>query len=663
MPTPTQIVNDALARFAAGEAIATTTPAVAPTPAPAPAAKRHRVSFPRPNGELYYARMLDATTHDVGLLRSARSDSLDECLFTLLHGVPGTGKALGLSTPVLTPTGWVTAGVIKVGDRMVGRDGQPTRVTAVYPQPVKPMYRITFSDGVQIDANAEHLWQVRHTERQNRTRPDECWLTLNTEQIVAHGVINSEGRKCWEIPMLTAPVEFAASDALPMDPYTLGVWLGDGNSIGSTHPSAGYKTTCKVDHAARVTTDLEILEAIGATALREKRGCWEGRIRVPNSFGLRRKRSHEKFIPAGYLTAAPADRLALLQGLLDTDGHSQQDRSAVQYSTTSPMLADGVTELVRSLGGLVTVTTKIPTFTYKGKRKEGKLAYSVMVKLPPHMAPFRLARKAEKYRAPTIPLLRRTIESIEPIADDVSVCFTVDAEDHLFVIDGYVVTHNSSMAEAAFPDLITVSGDGDTTTDDFVGSWVQNPDGTYEWVDGPLVVAMEAGQPLLIDEIALIDAKVMSIVYSAMDGRGEVRIKTNPARGIVRAAPGFYVVGACNPHAPGARMSEALLSRFSIHIEATTDYDLAKTMGVTAKAVTAAKNLEAKRHSGEVSWSPQMRELLAFKRTEARFSTGLAVANLIGSAPEDDRPIVADVLSRAFGVAATSLRQGVAALA
>lgn len=233
---------------------------------------------------------------------------------------------------------------------------------------------------------------------------------------------------------------------------------------------------------------------------------------------------------------------------------------------------------------------------------------------------------------------------------------TTLAENLYVLLFGAPGCGKSAGAEAAFPDLITISGDADTTPADFLGGWVQNPDGTFSWQDGPAVVAAENGLPFLIDEIALIDPKVLSCVYALMDGRGRLKVAANPQRAEVVAQPGFFVIGACNPHAPGARMSEALLSRFSIHVEVTTDYDLAKTIGVPAKAVTVAKNLATKAANGETSWAPQMRELLAFKRTAERFSVGLAVANLIGVAPEDDRAIVADVVSRAFGAAVANLR-------
>lgn len=224
-------------------------------------------------------------------------------------------------------------------------------------------------------------------------------------------------------------------------------------------------------------------------------------------------------------------------------------------------------------------------------------------------------------------------------------------------------TGKTAAVEAAFPGLITVPGDDDTDVDAFTGQWVQRPDGSYAWSDGPLVVAAEQGRPLFIDEIALINPKVLAVVYAAMDGRGVFGIPTNPQREPVVVRPGFTVVGACNPRAPGARMSEALLSRFTLHVEYTTDYDLMKEMGVHTKVVTVAKNLAAKRANREVRWVPQARELLAFRMAEERFGLDVATANLIGVAPETDRPVVADMVSRAFGSAVAPLRTGGAAVA
>ena len=208
----------------------------------------------------------------------------------------------------------------------------------------------------------------------------------------------------------------------------------------------------------------------------------------------------------------------------------------------------------------------------------------------------------------------------------------------------------TAMIEAAFgEELITVLGSGDTEVGDLIGGYVQTPAGGFEWVDGPLVQAAEEGKVLLIDEIGLVDPKVLAIVYGLMDGRRELTVTANPERGTVKAKDGFYVVAATNPNAPGVRLSEALLSRFSLQAEMTTDWSLAKKLGVPAPAVTAAQNLAKKQSSGEVSWAPQFRELLAFRDVSKSFGTKWAIGNILAQAPEMDRPIVADVFTRVFG--------------
>jgi hypothetical protein len=211
----------------------------------------------------------------------------------------------------------------------------------------------------------------------------------------------------------------------------------------------------------------------------------------------------------------------------------------------------------------------------------------------------------------------------------------------------------TALVEAAFNDqpggVYTVLGSGDTEVSDLVGGYVQTPSGGFLWEDGPLLKAAESGGVLLIDEIGLIDPKVLSIVYGLMDGRREYTVTANPERGTVKAKDGFYVVAATNPNAPGVRLSEALLSRFIVQTEMTTDWTLARKLGCPTPIVTAAQNLSKKQQSNEVSWAPQMRELLAFRDLSSTFGTKFAIANLLAASPELDRPIVADVFTRVFG--------------
>ena len=206
----------------------------------------------------------------------------------------------------------------------------------------------------------------------------------------------------------------------------------------------------------------------------------------------------------------------------------------------------------------------------------------------------------------------------------------------------------TALVEAAFDDVYTLMGTGDTEVADLLGGYIQTKDGGFEWRDGDLVRAAEEGAVYFIDEIGLIDPKVLSVVYGLMDGRQELNITANPERDTVKAKEGFYVVAATNPNAPGVRLSEALLSRFSIQVEMTTDWDLARQLKVPQRLVTAAQMLAKKQTNRETSWAPQMRELLAFRDIAELYGTKFALENLLAQAPEMDRPIVADIITRAY---------------
>ena len=233
--------------------------------------------------------------------------------------------------------------------------------------------------------------------------------------------------------------------------------------------------------------------------------------------------------------------------------------------------------------------------------------------------------------------------------DDVMVLRKARMDQQFILLYGAPGCGKTALVEAAYEQLYTIMGTGDTELADFIGGYVQTPTGGFAWEDGPLVKAAEEGVPLLIDEIGLIDPKVLSGVYGLMDGRKELTITANPERGTIKAKDGFYVIAATNPNAPGVRLSEALLSRFIVQSEMTTDWSLAKKLGASAQIVTVAQNINRRQVAGECGWCPQMRELLAFRDISKSFGTKFAIANLIACAPELDRPVVADVLTRVYG--------------
>ncbi|MEY9859781.1 nitric oxide reductase NorQ protein [Catenulispora sp. GAS73] len=218
-------------------------------------------------------------------------------------------------------------------------------------------------------------------------------------------------------------------------------------------------------------------------------------------------------------------------------------------------------------------------------------------------------------------------------------------------------TGKTSLIEAAFPDVVTIAADGDCAVSDFVGEWTQNPDGTYSFIYGPLVTAMTEGRVLFVDDATLAAPKVLSCLYPAMDGRKTITVKAHKGETIT-AAPGFFVVAAHNPNVSGAVLTEALSSRFALHVHVASDYQIAEELEINPKAVRVAKNLATQAAAGEVTWSVQLRELLAFAKVEKVLGTEAAFANLIGVAPESDRDTVAEVVATVTGTEAQRLSVG-----
>ena len=210
-------------------------------------------------------------------------------------------------------------------------------------------------------------------------------------------------------------------------------------------------------------------------------------------------------------------------------------------------------------------------------------------------------------------------------------------------------TGKTSLVEAAFEDLLTIAGDGDTTVGDLIGEYTQDDAGAYVFQYGPLVTAMTEGRALLIDDATLISPKVLAALYPAMDGRRQIQVKAHKGE-TIKAEPGFYVVAGHNPGVHGAVLTEALASRFSVQIQIGTDYDLALALRIDARVVRVARHLAHQVELGELGWAPQLRELLSHQRTEAVLGTKAALANLVGIAPLEDRDAVAAAVIKAAGV-------------
>ena len=365
---------------------------------------------------------------------------------TELFGDEGTGKAQPLEAGVLTPNGYRPIGDLRVGDAIIGADGQAHQVVGVFPQGEKAVYRITMNDGGSTECCDEHLWFTYGSNDVARGKPGKvrALSEIRSNLREPHGKYDS-----WRhhIPVV-APVAFVASaEPLPLDPYLLGLLLGDGCFRGAA------VTFNKPERDLWRAIETRLPEYDGLSPLTHNDGVRiigggerSETARRLEELGLLGKLSTEKHIPPQYLSASAEDRLALLQGLVDTDG-SVGNAGWVEYSTSSSHLAAGFMHLARSLGAIVSQTSRTPTYTYRGERRTGALSYRIGLQMRHGLCPVASEKNLARWK-PRAWTAHRSIVDVTYVGEKECVCIKTSAPDSLYVTDDFIVTHNTSLVFA-----------------------------------------------------------------------------------------------------------------------------------------------------------------------------------------------------------------------
>ena len=383
-------------------------------------------------------------------------------------GSAGSGKALVNGSCVLTEHGYVAIETLRIGDKVFGSDGLMHNVVGVFPQGKKRVYEVHFTDGSIVKCNDEHLWtyQTRCMRNKGHKQNKELWKTSTLREIIdnvpiVQNTVKTDKRNKNNkfdgiehnvfIP-IAKPLEFPEKE-LAIPPYTMGAMIGDG---GMTQNTSIFTSEDK-DVIERVNKELAILNCC-----LKKISKYDYRIvklddglsyrnifdNVIDYLGMRGKSSWEKFIPDDYLYNTCANRLELLKGIIDTDGY--YSRTQYDFSTTSEKLKNQVKFLAESLGCVVTERERVTHYEYAGEKKEGRKSYRLHIKCGELVEKLHFSQKREEQWKSSRWKARRAIEKIvETDQYEEMTCISVDSEDHLFLTDNCIPTHNTILAIAA----------------------------------------------------------------------------------------------------------------------------------------------------------------------------------------------------------------------
>ena len=344
------------------------------------------------------------------------------------------GNAQPLFSKVLTPTGWKLMKDIKIGDKLINPEGFDSEVKGIYYQGILDYYKITLSDGSSTFATSDHLWKIK-------SRNKNFYKIVNTAYIQNR---LGKTKRGISIATITNKFDLVSNKEITIDPYVLGLLIGDGNltknikfttgdselleNIKNIYPDCNFNKINRYDYQI-VTPDYSnnyILDYL-------------------KSLDLIGKCSYEKFIPENYKLGSYKTRLNLLQGLMDTDG-SVDKLGRMEFTSTSKQLTKDVLFLIKSLGGKASFEIRNNiTYTSPSRKtkKIAKTAYRLNNIRFESIVPFKLTRKVDKVHFNQNKDILY-VRSIEHIGKTECQCIKVSAPNQLYITDDFIVTHNTN---------------------------------------------------------------------------------------------------------------------------------------------------------------------------------------------------------------------------
>lgn len=365
----------------------------------------------------------------------------------------GLGKAELLTNKIRVPGGWKEMGEIQVGDYVIAADGNPTRVTGIYPQGITPIYSVKFKDGREVICSDEHIWRVIKRDRNILKEYDIMTKDLKRYMDDNPSTNNSDRRLY--IPLCQPVNDY--ENTYKIHPYVLGVYLGDGSySGGITNPEEDIIERVRsllppelsLNKYNSTYTDKCSVYGLAYTDKAPINPVTNRPINIFREFlkekGLKEARSWEKFIPEEYMRGTAEQKLEIVRGLLDTDGHINEHGS-IDFSTTSLTLANQFRELIFSLGGICKFKQRQTYFTHKGIKRAGRVSYRLNLRFKKPSLLFTTKKKLARCKddGQYCKYLKLQIVSVEPIGHNYTKCISIEHPSRLYLTENCIVTHNT----------------------------------------------------------------------------------------------------------------------------------------------------------------------------------------------------------------------------